>query len=74
MTNLTKLHTPLERLRHRAGSFGLQAMHSTLFAMGPASILNVSMENAVSGCLRGLGIQTNLYVLSYSCEVEVLSA
>lgn len=74
MANLTKLHTRLQRPRRRAGSFGSQAMHSVPLAVRPAFVLNVSTENAFSGCLRGLGTQSNLCVLSYSFDVEVFSA
>jgi hypothetical protein len=69
MADLTKIHTPLERRRYRAGSFASQAMQSGPLAIGPISGLKLRTENAVPGNLRRLGIQSKLCLISYSCEV-----
>jgi hypothetical protein len=70
MTDLTKTHTPRERLSRRAGSFTSQSVQPVPLAIGPISGLKLGAESAVSGCLRGLGARSKLCRFSYSWEIN----
>ena len=70
MTDLTKTHTPRERLSHRAGSFTSQSMQPVPLAIGPRSDLKLGTERAVSGCLRGLGTRSKLCLFCYLWEID----
>jgi hypothetical protein len=69
MTDLTKTHTPRERLSYRAGWFASQSMQPVPLAIQRILGLKLPTENAVPGSLRGLGIRSKLCPFSYSWEI-----